>query len=348
MKALLKFLIKTALILGFPFYVPILYVEFACRGEPLADDYASLLPPEHHRPEARTLMTYPEWHIVHAYTDYARVIEDEDPHDFSFLGAIWGFWSSLCTLNEASAAHGGVDGETKQMVYVIGASFTAEMLLKAAYEETFGHIAALIRGPEREPLDDLSARQAAEYAAFLRQTPWYKYDFLEDDRELDLAATDTPRDNEREIALGIENRVKARYAAFIADRVAEIGPDEQSLRMVAWGLSPSQFGAYDGVSVIGPREPGVELEVPRYAKLTKLLEQMALDGAEFVEIAGNDDILITVLSDRVKQAPGSLMSVGVQGTDDRRFLMLVKVPELAETLRGMQEGLLRLEHIHDY
>jgi hypothetical protein len=24
------------------------------------------------RPEGRTLMTYPEWHIVHAYEDYAE------------------------------------------------------------------------------------------------------------------------------------------------------------------------------------------------------------------------------------------------------------------------------------
>ena len=41
-----------------------------------------LLDAEWQRAESRTLTTYPEWHIVHAYDDYARVITDGDPHEF--------------------------------------------------------------------------------------------------------------------------------------------------------------------------------------------------------------------------------------------------------------------------
>jgi hypothetical protein len=50
------------------------------------------------RPEGRTLMTYPEWHIVHAYEDYAAVIRTGDPDDFGFLSSIGDFWSSTCAL----------------------------------------------------------------------------------------------------------------------------------------------------------------------------------------------------------------------------------------------------------
>ena len=53
---------------------PIGYVELACRGEGASDQYDPILPAAHHRPESSTLLTYPEWHIVHAYDDYADVI----------------------------------------------------------------------------------------------------------------------------------------------------------------------------------------------------------------------------------------------------------------------------------
>ena len=86
---------------------PVAYVELACRGEPVAQGTAPILPPEHRRPESNTLLTYPEWHIVHAYDDYAAVIRAGNPHDFRFLSAIGGFWSSLCSLTELSAAMGG-------------------------------------------------------------------------------------------------------------------------------------------------------------------------------------------------------------------------------------------------
>lgn len=97
------------------------------------------------------------------------MIRDGDPHDYGFLRGIGGFWSSLCALSQASGAHGGVDGGTKQMVYVIGTSFTLELALKAAYEETLGRVATWIRGPDHAATDVISARQAADYAAFLRQ-----------------------------------------------------------------------------------------------------------------------------------------------------------------------------------
>ena len=57
---------------------PIAYVEIACSSDVGSDDYDAILPAQYHRPESRTLLTYPEWHIVHAYDDYARVISKND------------------------------------------------------------------------------------------------------------------------------------------------------------------------------------------------------------------------------------------------------------------------------
>lgn len=327
--------------------MPVIYNELACIPKTQPDDYTSILPPEHHRPESRTLLTYPEWHIVHAYDDYGQVITEGDPHDFGYLRAVAGYWSSLCALSDVSAKHGGLDGETRQMVYVIGISFTVELLAKAAYEETLGRIAVLIRGDERAALDEVHADHARTYAQFLRQAPWYQWDFESDAEDLATNASGSFRDSERRLALGLEYRVKAAYAELISNAVEQIGSDEMRLRMIVAGVSPENLATLDGAEVIAEREAGTEIETPRYRELTHLLQAMAAQGARFVEIAGNDDVLLTAIS-QSPEADGAVHSFARQGYGDYRHLILLKVTDLADRLREMQTGPLMLEHVHDY
>ena len=247
---------------------PVGYVELACRPGAETSSYAALLPSEHHRPEGRTLLTYPEWHIVHAYDDYAEVIRDGDPHDYQYLSSIAGFWTSLCSLSQASGPHGGFPSEFKQTVYTIGVSFTAELLAKGLYEETVGRIATWIRGDTRAPLDDLSAEQATQYSRFLRQVPWYRWDFESDSIALRDATSSVFRDRERRFALGLEYAAKARYAKVIAAAVATLEPDALRLRMVVSGLSEQDIESYEGVEFIAQHEQGIEIETPRYRALT--------------------------------------------------------------------------------
>ena len=349
MRRALRWLLRGLLVLVLLVLIllaPVGYNELACRPQGTTQPYAALLPKADHRPESRTLMTYPEWHIVHAYADYAQVIRDGDPHDYGFLQGIGGFWSSLCALSTTSGQMGGFDGGTKQMVYVIGTSFTAELALKAAYEESFGRVATWIRGADHAAADDISARQAADYATFLRQTPWYRWDFARDAAELQGAGTSF-RDRERALALGLEFGAKARYAKVIEAAVANVGADALRLRMVVRDLAPDFLTAHPDITLIETLPEGMVIETPRYAALTALLVQMADAGADFVEIAGNDDLMFTAISDQ-PQVAGALADMPRQGFGDYRHLLRVKVADLAQRLRDLPAEGLRLEHIHDY
>lgn len=327
--------------------VPVAHNELACSPDPIGTAQLSQLPPEHHRSEARTLLTYPEWHIVHAYDDYAKVIATDDPHRFGFWQSITEFWSSLCSLSKQSAAHGGFPFETKQMVYVIGVSFSAEMGMKALYEEIIGRIATWVRGPERSVLDNVSARQTAEYAQFLQQVPWYKWDFAKDKAELSDKATSGFRDVERRIALGGEYAAKAAYAKVIAKAVDGVGADALTLRMIVRDISEQSLLDLSDVQIIAPHGSGYEIETPRYRVLTHLIQDMAQQGANFVEIAGNDDIMLTALS-ASPTTPDSIHSFARQGYSDTRHLILLRVSNLAEWLRTNENGQMKIEHIHDY
>ena len=326
---------------------PVVYTELACQSDVAPQDYVAQLPPEHHRAESRTLLTYPEWHIVHAYDDYAKVISDGDPHEYGFFRGVYGFWSSLCNLSKQAGQMGGVPTETKQMVYVIGVSFTAELAMKAAYEETVGRVFTLLRGEARAPLDDVSARQARDYAQFLQQIPWYRWAFNGSDAEIAAGASDGLRDSERALALGLEYRAKAAYAQMIEAAVASVGADALRLRMLVKGLPPQTLEELQDVTVVTTGSDIVELDTPRYRALTELLTDMAQSGADFVEIAGNDTIMFTAISAR-DSAPGAITSLPRQGYDDWRHLIVLPVSELADRLRNLEQEDLRLEHIHDY
>ncbi len=326
--------------------LPIAYTETMCRGQGPAQPYQPILSAQHHRAETSTVMTFPEWHIVHAYEDYAEVIRRGDPHNFAFLDSIAEFWGSLCSLSQRAAEMGPIEPATKQMIYVIGVSFTAEMALKASYEESIGRLAARLRGNHRAASDDLSAAQAAAYATFLTQVPWYKWDFTTDAATLQALAPAGWRDRERQFALGLEYGAKAAYARVIAGAVAATGYDELTLQMV---VNPNGSALPLGTDVrqIANLPEGVVLQTPRYRALTLILDDMAKSGADFVEIAGNDDIMFSVTSPS-PSLDGAVYSAARQGFGDYRHLMVVKVPMLAAALRALGQRDAVLEHIHDY
>jgi len=346
-KSFLKRFSLTVLLVVVGLMAPIGYIELACQPQGIPSPYTSILPPAHQRAEGRTLLTYPEWHIVHAYEEYAEVVGTGDPHDFGYLSSIGGFWTSLCSLSKVSGSQGGFPGEFKQTIYTIGVSFTVEMLAKAAYEETIGRAATWLRGDAHSTLDTLSAEQAKAYSHFLRQVPWYKWDFQRDAAALARHTDGSLRDSERRIALGLEYKAKAQYAKLISAAVATMEPDALQLRMIVKDINVLDLGGFEDVRVIGRRKEGIEIETPRYRALTGLLARMARDGVTFVEIAGNDDIMLTALSSAAG-LDGAIYSFARQGFGDTRHLVMVKVDALSDTLRQYEKHGLKLEHIHDY
>ena len=188
--------------------LPILWVETLCRGTALPQAQAQFITQDT-RPEARTYMVYPEWHIVYAYEGYAAALKTGHPHDFPYVKAITGFWSSACALTKKADELGDAGFNSKATIYTIGASFTLEMLFKAAYEETIGRLFALAAP---SPQDGVEADMAQDYATFLQQTPWYKYDFPTWSDTLWQAEPVGLRGWERRLALSLEWVAKTQYA----------------------------------------------------------------------------------------------------------------------------------------
>ncbi|MEO0751497.1 MAG: hypothetical protein AAFY25_06805, partial [Pseudomonadota bacterium] len=125
------------------------------------------------------------------------------------------------------------------------------------------------------------------------------------------------------------------------------GPDDLTLQMVVSDAAEATLSSVEGVSILGAVAEGIEVETPRYRQLTGILAGWAEDGVTFLDIAGNDQIMFTAISDAATQT-GALANLPRQGYGDTRHLFLVPVRELAQTLRELDARGLRLEHIHDY
>ncbi|WP_349434380.1 hypothetical protein [Pararhizobium sp. A13] len=352
---LLKWSLAAILLLILLLLSPVAYIETFCHGERTEDPYTPLIKDAAlHRREANTFLTYPEWHIVYAYDGLAQTLKTSDEYAFDYVSSIKGFWTSACALTKIADAHGGADSATRMTIHTIGVSFTLEMLLKAAYEETIGRLTAMLRGEKKTPQDQVAAGMAVDYAAFLRQTPWYKYPFDNQIIKLDEApVTDPVRGRERRFALGTEWWAKTLYAGMIANAVAgTTGAAQLEIRSVVSGLAPSELATIPWVKVIGENGGDVEIETPRYDLFTKILVEIAQKGGTIREVAGNDDIMVSVTEKSdlaMPSLPGTVIArVRRDGFDGSRLLVAVKVNELATLLHNVPLADPGVEHVFDY
>jgi hypothetical protein len=315
--------------------------------------------PGYERRESDSYLSFPEWHIVYAYEDLAGVVRDGDESDFAYGGQIAAFWRSFCALNRVVTARGGAGLDTKVMLYTIGWSFTAELAVKGAYENTVGRLFEWLRGARKTDEDIFAGRDLAEYARFLRQTPWYEYPFgsrlVAFWRETPLLGADLPRKLERRGALTLEYGVKAIYGRLIGlASTTALGAADLEIKTVVVGLDASDTTREPRIKVVRELGSGRTLIVtPRYQAYTDLLVGLARRGRDVVEIAGNRRILVTVLAPPgpLPPLPGSdrLFELPIQSQGGRRRVGLdVDVTQLTAAIRAIERIGATIEHLYDY
>lgn len=325
------------------------YIEVGCRGTPQAGKYRAVMPTR--RPEARTWLTYPEWHIVYSADSLGRhLAAGRPPSSYDYRGDIKSFWTSYCAVNRATSGLSGA-GEAKQMIYVIGISFTVEMAVKMLWETTIGKLTEGIGGWS-SPEDRWSTHVQQRYGTFMHETPWYAFPFRRafDGLWRGSAEGHHVRHWERRVALSAEYGVKALYAKAIG-AAAGLQPDDPRMRFVA-RTTPAQVRAIDArLEPVASQNGLTIVETPRYAQFTELLGKMARANVELVEIAGNDDIFVTLLQPANAKRPSGTQLM-IMPLADRpgwhRVGVTVKVSQLLPLLRDTTARGGRVEHVYDY
>ena len=194
------------------------------------------------RSQGDSFLTFPEWYIVHAYNDLAGVTARSSESGFDYLASIRGFWTSLCGATRHASDSGPASADQKATNYIIGFSFTAEMGLMGAYERTIGALTEWTAGGDKTAEDEFNLALLKEYAAFLYQTPWFRFPFGEKLRQFWRETPFVPsiRAVERRGSLSLQYAGRSAYAALMRF-VAGYDPADLTIRSVVGGLAPSDL-----------------------------------------------------------------------------------------------------------
>jgi hypothetical protein len=97
---------------------------------------------------------------------------------------------------------------------------------------------------------------------------------------------------------------------------------------------------------------GAVFVTKRYQVFTEMIPRLIAKGVSFVEIGGNDEILMTVLSDAAIEAPAGttlLFSYALPAEPGlHRTGLVARVDALHTLIPTLTAQAVRLEHVYDY
>src|ERR1700709_937024 len=147
LRRLRRILAVIAILIALAVLVPLAYIEGSCRpaaGASALSAPGAMLPAideaGYRRKENNTFFTFPEWYIVYSFEDFGRFLDRSSESHFDYLGHIFGFWRSFCTINRTVPPTGESLADVKTMIYVIGVSYSTEYAIKGLYENTIGRV----------------------------------------------------------------------------------------------------------------------------------------------------------------------------------------------------------------
>jgi hypothetical protein len=235
---------------------------------PLAAD--SLTPAKQRRLPDNTYLTYPEWFLVFSPREYAAYAREHTATDFPFLGHLAQFWTGYAQTNRQAQPY-GFNFDYHLMNFIIGASTTAEFLVKASYEATVGRVSDALSFGAMTEEDKFSARQSADYAKLLDTKAWYDYPYFDDLASLwrlPLFGSGVVRKWERRYILTTDYAFKGVYGHLMY----------QAAR-ASYEPEVPQTALLDN--------QGQMHSLPRYQAFQDDALVLARQGVQFQEIAGN-------------------------------------------------------------
>jgi hypothetical protein len=322
-------------ILGALVLMPVASIEMGCAAIPVtAVTVASPVPVGQRRAEARTWLTYPEWHIVYSAESLGRYLaQGGRPSGYDYGADVAGFWKNYCSINRIAGARPGA----------------SEMAIKAGWEATIGRISEWLSG-WNSPEDRYAAGVQQRYGAFMHEVPWYGFDFAGTLAGLwrTQGGWSIVRRPERRVALSAEYGVKAVYAKSIG-AMAAMQPDATTLLMIV-DAPPAQIAAVDPrLRVVATARGRTLVRAPRFAQFTDLLGNLADRRIAISDIAGNRTIFMTLRTPTRAVPPAATIAMPL---GDRpgwsRYGVTVPVQALTDRIAAARAAGAEIEHVYDY
>src|SRR4030095_4303508 len=127
------------------------------------------------RPADQTFLTFPEWFLVFSPEEQANYFKNHTATTFPFMSHTAQIWQSYKRVNDQIKDTFPTNKGYHFMIWVIGTSASVEYSIKAWYETIIGRIT-----DTGEPITDedkFNAKFTQDYVGFIKDRPWYEFDF---------------------------------------------------------------------------------------------------------------------------------------------------------------------------
>jgi hypothetical protein len=322
------------------------------------DAHAVASLPGYQRAEDATYLTFPEWYLVFQPQEYAQYIALNRPSGFPYGRSIAQMWGGYAEVYGIARQHYPFNAGYNVMLVVICSSSTVEFAIKGAYENTVGRVFEWTASAQT-PEDKFAAEVAREYGAFIPFKPWFEYPFGAKFKELwtahDFFGPDFLRKCERKFFLSLEYGIKALYARAIG--AASASAYGTAATQVVATLRDPEGATRDRTDTARVQELAGDnrwiVKLPHYQGFTDTVPALARHGVNFEEIAGNDEIMLTLHAPAgwsYNLSAGKPLFTMALLTGDARQRVAVQVPvrDLGNVLRELDGQGLRVEHLFDY
>lgn len=307
------------------------------KKEWLKSNKNPLTPKKDERPADQTFLTFPEWYLVFSPEEQANYFKKQTSTSFPFMSHTRQIWESYHIVNNQIKGNFPTNKDYHFMIWVIGTSASIEYSIKAWYETIIGRITDTYTPKTDE--DIFNAKFTEDYVTFIKDRPWYEFDFKTRLKNLWTESTfigdNFFRKMERKYILTSELLVKWGYAKLIGIGTKQVY--EEALPITTVVLADNTI-----------------INLPRYDKFNQAITELSKQGKSFKEIAGNNSaILLTVLMPTNKQINfENTQTVFTQplssDTSNQRIALAIPVSRLNGLLKLIDKENIKIEHIFDY
>ena len=289
------------------------------------------------RPADQTFLTFPEWYLVFSPEEQANYFKKHTASTFPFMSHTAQIWESYKIVNNQVKDNFPNNNGYHFMIWVIGSSASVEYSIKAWYETIIGRITDTYEVKTEE--DKFNAKFTQDYVDFIKDKPWYEFDFKSHLKSLWSSSSfygdNILRKIERKYILTSELAVKYVYG-----------------KLIGLGTKTVYDEALPTTTVVLENDSLQSL--PRYDKFANAITSLANNGHNFKEIAGNNSaILITFLvanSDETNFENTQIVFTQpiASNLKMKRIALAIPVSQLAKLLKQLNYQKIIIEHIFDY
>ena len=307
------------------------------KKEWLESNKNPIIPKNDVRSADQTFLTFPEWYLVFSPEEQANYLKKQTATSFPFMSHIRQIWESYHIVNNQIKGNFPPNYGYHFMIWVIGTSATTEYAIKAWYETIVGRITDTYTPKTDE--DKFNAKFANDYVTFIKDRPWYEFDFKSRLKNLwtesSIIGDNFFRKMERKYILTSELLVKWGYGKLIGLGTKQVY--DEALPTTAVVLADNTI-----------------INLPRYNKFNQAITQLSKQGKSFKEIAGNNSaILLTVLMPTNKQMKfENTQTIFTQpissDSSNQRIALTITVGKLNGLLKQLAKEKIKIEHIFDY